>query len=298
MNWRFLDTGLGNAAFNMGVDEALLEGVRDGTSPPTLRTYVFSPPAFSIGYLQDLTRQIDPAICARHGIGWVRRPTGGRTVLHGWDLTYSVIASIDDLVPGGTITDAYKAVSGALVGGLRLLGVGAEFERPRRNEPREKIAKPCFTSISRYEVSCGGRKIIGSAQRVVGRYLLQHGSLPLSDPPHGPHEFVPGLGSEERARLGAELAARSTSLAQELGRPVSAAEAADALGRALEASLGRRLEPAGLSGRETARANSLMKDKYESSDWNERGPLGLSRTEERGEAQNHAHRAQKPLDMF
>jgi lipoate-protein ligase A len=278
MEWRFLDTGPGSAAFNMGVDEALLEGIRDGTSPPTLRTYTFSPPSFSIGYLQDLAREIDRETCAAHGIQWVRRPTGGRTVLHGWDLTYSVTASIDDIAAGGTISDAYRGVSTALIQGLFFLGVAAEFERPRRSEPRERVARPCFTSISRFEVSSRSRKIVGSAQRVIGRDFLQHGSLPLSEPPLGPHAFVPRLGREERAHLGEELRARSTSLSQELGREVSYAETGSALRKGFEKILVKTIASGALSGREGKRAEALCREKYAAREWNERGPTRISRT--------------------
>lgn len=276
--WRFLDTGAGTAAFNMGTDEALLAGVREGTSPPTLRIYRFVPPSFSIGYLQDITREIDLEECAAHGIDWVRRPTGGRTVLHGWDLTYSVAASIDDLAPGGTISDAYRLVSLGLVEGLLLVGVRAEFERPRKSDARERAARPCFTSISRYEVSSGGRKIVGSAQRVIGRHFLQHGSLPLSPPPRGPHEFIPRIDRKERTRLGEELAVRSTCLSRELGREVSYGQMGEALRRGFERVLGREILAGPVSAKESERAQELSLQRYKSREWNERGPVRVSGT--------------------
>jgi len=269
MTWRFLDTGKGSAAFNMAVDEALFTGVIDGSSPPTFRTYRWDPPCFSIGYNQDMNRQVDPRVCEMHGITRVRRFTGGRTVLHGWDLTYSVAAPVENIAPGETMPGAYAGISLALVRGLRSLGLSAEFARPSHRDPAGRSVKPCFTSVSRFEVSCRGRKIIGSAQRVVGNVLLQHGSLPLGSPPVGPHMFVPRMTGSERKRLDEELHKRSTCLSDELGRNVLYSEVRDALVRGFEEVFGTRFSRGDLSPAERANISRLEERKYLLSEWND-----------------------------
>ncbi len=269
MTWRFLDTAEGDPAFNMAVDEVLLEGVLAGRSPPTFRTYRWRPPAFSIGYFQDLEKQIDTGRCREQEIQWIRRPTGGRTVLHGWDLTYSVAAAVGDLASGAdSISDAYRVISMGLVEGLRLLGIDAEFTRPHVVDPAARTVKPCFTSISRFEVSAGGRKIVGSAQRVVAGSLLQHGSVPLVSPPRGPEYFVPGVGDHERSSLAGELAVRSVVLSELLESPVSYEEARDALRAGFAGVLGQELEPGSMSAEEELSVKLLSAGKYRSDDWN------------------------------
>jgi len=262
MDWRFLDTGEGGAAFNMSVDEALFRGLIDGSSPPTIRTYCWDPPSFSIGRNQDPDEQVDPRACKDHGITCVRRFTGGRTVLHGWDLTYSVIAAIDDIAPGEAVSGAYAKISLALVRGLEILGARAEFARPDLRDPAGRTPKPCFTSVSKFEVSCQGRKIIGSAQRVVGKVLLQHGSLPLVNPPAGPHLFVPGMTGRERNLLGEELEQHSTCLSAELGREILYSEVRDALVRGFEGVLGNELHCGGFSRLESENISALEVRKY------------------------------------
>jgi len=273
MTWRFLDTGTGDAAFNMAVDESLFQGVIAGTSPPTIRTYCWDPPSFSIGYFQKMEQQIDPLRCNNEGISRVRRLTGGRVVLHGWDLTYSVTAAVEEIAPGGTITDAYRVISLALVEGLHSLGAEAEYERPLLPGPaagRKRVGvKPCFTSTSRFEVSCAGRKIVGSAQRVIGNHLLQHGSLPLVTPPSGPHEFVPLLSETEKKRLGEELAARSVTLSEALGREVRYREVSDALVSGFRRILAVEITAGPLSDDECARCEELVQNKYSTPGWNE-----------------------------
>lgn len=269
MTWRFLDTGRGDPAFNMAVDDVLLQGVLDSASPPTIRTYQWQPPAFSIGYFQELDRQLDTGRCRRQGIAWIRRPTGGRTVLHGWDLTYAVAAAVRDVAgEGGSISDAYRVISMGLVEGLKALGVDAEFARPHIVDPAVKTAKPCFTSISRYEVSAGGRKIVGSAQRVVGGCFLQHGSLPLTFPPRGPHHFVPGHDEVEREAIAGELARRSVVLAELVGGPISYETVRDALRVGFERELGVTFDTGGLSDDELRRVKRLAAEKYGTEAWN------------------------------
>src|SRR5438093_13692851 len=102
----------------MAIDEAILAGCSEGTSPPTLRLYQFSPPCLSLGRFQDPERDADPAACAARGIEIVVRPTGGRAVLHWGDLVYAVTAPEDEPLVRGGIIRSYRRISEALLGGL------------------------------------------------------------------------------------------------------------------------------------------------------------------------------------
>ena len=171
-SWRYLDTGASSGTFNMALDEMLVDQVEAGHGP-ILRFYEWSPPAVSFGYAQDPEKEVDLDICRELGVDLVRRPTGGRAVLHWEELTYSVICPIDDVRVGGRIEDTYKRIGECLVSGLRGYGVEVELERAQVRQPRprgESAALPCFSSIARWEIKCQGRKLVGSAQR---RFSMQ-----------------------------------------------------------------------------------------------------------------------------
>ncbi len=168
----------------MAFDQRLVRELGDGTGLQTLRLYQWRPRAISLGYNQPL-EDIDLGKCAAEGIDVVRRPTGGRAILHAEELTYSVV-----MFPDGNIQHVYNRISRALIRGLALFGLAVDF---RRVQPafgtvyKSPSAVPCFTSSARYEIEWKGRKLVGSAQRRIqhgGReVVLQHGSL-LIGPAH------------------------------------------------------------------------------------------------------------------
>jgi len=174
--WRLLDTPPAPGAWNMAVDEALAESVRTG-GPPALRVYRWSPACLSLGRNQP-SDGYDRAEIARRGLHVVRRPTGGRAVLHHRELTYSVAARDGEL---GGPRQAYAAINRALVAGLARLGVPAHLQPAgARRAPLPSLA-PCFEQPVEGEVTAAGRKLVGSAQRRDRGILLQHGSLPIED---------------------------------------------------------------------------------------------------------------------
>ncbi len=229
--WRFIDTGTRDGPTNMAIDRALLEGIERRTSPPTIRVYAWAPPTVSVGYGQDASKELDLARCARDGVGVVRRPTGGRAVLHAGELTYSVAGPSGVPPLGDSIMTSYRAVARALVGGLEVLGVDAELApvptRPSRT--RRCASPPCFASAGRFEILVGGKKLVGSAQRRGEGSVLQHGSL-LIDGAHRGICDLARLGNEKhRERLRLSLASSTTDLESILGRPVCFAEVARAI---------------------------------------------------------------------
>jgi lipoyl(octanoyl) transferase len=226
--WRLLDTGALPASLNMAIDEALLHLHAKGKSPPTLRFYQWQPPAVSLGALQ---RQpgFDLGACRRLGLDVVRRPTGGRAVLHQHDLTYSVIAGTWEGIPV-TLAEAYQSLCRGLLEGFRLLGVEAELgqEKVRADQP-----DVCFLRSLMGDIVFGGKKFVGSAQTWSGSSLLQHGSI-LLEPQAETWAALLGTDAEARQRHCEDLKRRITSLREILGLvpPISTVMAAIAQGMA------------------------------------------------------------------
>ncbi|CAN5461889.1 hypothetical protein BH24GEM3_BH24GEM3_24960 [soil metagenome] len=160
----------------MALDEALMHSVRAG-APPVLRFYRWTPRCLSLGRNQPGRDRYDLERLAARGTEVVRRPTGGRAVLHDRELTYSVIAMEGVL---GSPRESYAAINRALAAGLRRLGVPAALQ-PRGSRAPVPSLSPCFREPAEGEVVAGGRKLIGSAQYREGGVMLQHGSLLLED---------------------------------------------------------------------------------------------------------------------
>jgi lipoate-protein ligase A len=223
----------------METDGLLAAGLLEGTAGPALRLYRWSPPALSLGFHQDISR-IDTAACAAAGVDVVRRPTGGRAVLHADELTYCVAMETG----GRGVMAVYRAVSAALVRGLRIFGVHTELVRSDPRLPvleREDASIPCFSSSARYEITWRGRKLVGSAQRRYTTHerdvVLQHGSI-LTGPAHRRlPEFV-AASPEVRARLREDLESRTTDLTSITGRAPDPDLLADAVRRGFEEEWG------------------------------------------------------------
>jgi lipoate-protein ligase A len=159
----------------MAVDEALLDSARAGHS--TLRLYGWEPACLSFGRNQTARGRYDGARAAERGIDVVRRPTGGRSVFHYRELTYSVTAPADSW---GGLREAYLRINRALAAGLRRLGAPAQVVEPGDGVPTPRpTVRACFRDPIPGEVVADGRKLIGSAQWRDGGALLQHGSLLL-----------------------------------------------------------------------------------------------------------------------
>jgi len=266
--WRLLiaDPLAGDGATNMAVDEAILEGVAAGTSPPTLRFYAWQPPCVSVGYAQSLPEVVDLDACRRDGVTWVRRPTGGRAILHVDELTYSVtVPALEARVRGGVV-ESYRRLSGGLLAGLRHLGLEAVQAEAMEGKMADASAA-CFDVPSHYEITARGKKLIGSAQVRRQRAVLQHGALPLC----GDVARLAGylrLLDDERLALGAELRRRAITLEEVLGHVPSPGEVVQALAQGFAQALNLRLEPGGLTPEEGRLARQLREKKYADGGWN------------------------------
>jgi lipoate-protein ligase A len=267
--WRLINSNCSDGATNMAIDESILFAVAEGTSPPTLRFYGWQPPCVSVGYAQPLRNEIDLAACRREGYTWVRRPTGGRAVLHIDELTYSVIAPLGEPRVAGDILTSYRRLSMGLIAGLGHLGCAARQagQEAGIGQPAGRAGQSaaCFDVPSPYEVIVGGRKLVGSAQARRRRVVLQHGALPLEGDVARLCDVL-ALPDRERTRLQAELRRRAVTLGEALGRRVSFEEARRALATGFAQALNLTLQPGELSSDERA-AMVLLREKHLEDEW-------------------------------
>ena len=177
-HWRLIINSPGEGSWNMAVDEAILEFVAKKEKLPTLRLYSWNPYCLSLGHAQPIA-DVNLQALKAYGWGMVRRPTGGKAILHADELTYSVIAPVDEPRVSGTVMESYQRLSRALLTALKILGIQAD-SKPKESANRKIPTNPiCFESPSDYEITSNGKKIIGSAQARRLRGVLQHGSIPL-----------------------------------------------------------------------------------------------------------------------
>ena len=178
MEWRIYTDGALPGPDNMARDSHLLDQVEAG-APPALRLYGWAGHVLSVGHAQKVGREINLAACAQRGVPLVRRPTGGRAVLHGDDLTYAVIAPTGLPPFEGGILPVYKALAEVFTHFLRGLGLEPRAKEYAGREQAALASAICFATPAAFEMLVDGRKLIGSAQRMRQRAFLQHGSLPL-----------------------------------------------------------------------------------------------------------------------
>jgi lipoate-protein ligase A len=238
-----IEPALTGAACMRG-DAELLEAHTDDT-PVTLRLYTWIRPTVSVGFMQKPEELLDLDACSAGGIDVVRRPTGGRAILHWEEITYAVVASARDGRFGTNLASAHDVIGECLAAALGRLGIAAELSRPGRDPRRLGLRQPCFASTGRSELLVGGRKLVGSAQRRRAHAFLQHGSLLI-----GPaHEGLVDLLRDARrdACVAAEMQDRlrrdTTTLRALLGRDPDFAELAGALVAGFCTRLGLAPEP-------------------------------------------------------
>lgn len=234
--WFLLQDGPASGAENMARDEFLLD--RAGRIP-VLRLYMFHPPALTIGYHQDPARILDPVALEGGEVDVVRRITGGRALLHEGELTYSVSAGRDSELFGAGLLETYMKISEALREALRSLGVEAVISRGRAFERAGGPDLPCLVSACRYEITVGGRKIAGSAQRRGSAAFLQHGSILIGPGSAAIANFLKGEWDF--------LESRTTCVSEQLGRGVAADEMGASLKDAFTSVFGITWMPLRLS---------------------------------------------------
>jgi lipoate-protein ligase A len=282
--WRLIQSPPAYGAWNMAVDEAILESVITGVSPPTLRLYSWEPACLSLGYTQPFV-DVDHKALKKYGWELVRRPTGGRAILHGDELTYSVIGTEKDPRLAGGVLESYSNLSFAFLEALRLLGIHAQaLEKPPaqtvlsknlsvdRSTPRKAANQNpvCFEVPSNYEITVGGKKIVGSAQVRRKEAVLQHGTFPLSGDLKRIIQVLKFRDEAARQRVTSRLLEHATTAEEAARRIITWQEAANAFIRGFSDVLNLELEPGELTADEYSSTKELVVEKYTNPDWTER----------------------------
>lgn len=279
VEWRLIKDSYHNGFINMAVDEAIMIAHKNGLISPTIRFYQWSPPAVSLGYFQDLKKEINVKVCQDIGIDIVRRPTGGKAVLHDQELTYSFIIKENDPLVNDSILETYKKISGGIIRGLSYLGIKAELVPLRgklENHLLDRSDKArihhldfksiCFSVPSQYEVQVEGKKIVGSAQVRKGGVVLQHGSLLIKLEKDKLFSVFNFPSVQIREKLKSKF--KATSLEEILKRKIDFSELSNILPRGFEEEFGVRLVESKLTEPEENIFKDLLENKYLTYEWN------------------------------
>lgn len=251
--WRVLVDGYRSGPENMARDHALALEREPGVG--VLRIYGWARPTVSFGRNEPARGLYDPGAADREGVRFVRRPTGGRAVLHDEEITYCVVSPPR---AWGGVRDAYKAINRGLVTALRVLGVDARLAgAPEGGEP-PLSAGPCFQIPAEGEIVARGRKLVGSAQARVEGALLQHGSVLLS----GSQDSLARIGPEAAAEAGA----RPVTLRSLLGSVPAWNDLVGALVDGFSGALGGGWDQSDFTSGEI-RAAADLRARYASEEW-------------------------------
>lgn len=264
MAWRLLDFQNRDIFENMAIDESIFHETIKNRKHPTIRFYSSRPAAVSIGYFQDMRKEVNIEKCNRAGVDVVRRITGGKAVFHCNEITYCVVAGDQEKIFPSDISGTYKVISKCLARGLAYLGIRADLAEGGRVGAGEELKSCCFSVTSKNELLVGGRKICGSAQVRRRGGFLQHGSLLLAfDPGETASLLLPARTPEQVEKLREAV----TAINEELVSPVDVQEIYLHLKKGVTDELGVDLFKETLMPAEEILKNELMK-KYIDVNWN------------------------------
>lgn len=249
----------------MATDCAIFEAVCAGREPPTIRLYGWEPMCLSLGYGQR-SRDVDMEQLRARGWQLVRRPTGGKAILHGDELTYSLCLPINHPLAAGSIVDSYQRIGAGLACGLEGLGLAiiSELKDPRDNSGTGPV---CFEIASHYEITVGGRKLVGSAQMRRKGGLLQHGTIPLCGDVGRICDVLSFERDEERESQRQSVRERAVTLASTMASPPSWDDVADAIASGVEQTYGYDMLCQALSCDEIDRVETLMAERFANREW-------------------------------
>jgi lipoate-protein ligase A len=245
--FRLLKTGYHDGYYNMGLDEALLESVSEGASPPCLRLYGWEPPAVSVGYFQSLREEVDLDACKSRGIDAVRRISGGGAVFHNQELTYSLVLPESHPLTVKDINTSYEQFCAGIIAGLSLLGLETRF-------------------VPINDIQAGNRKLSGNAQTRRMGCVLQHGTILLDNDVDLMFELLRVPSEKLKGKLVEDIKSRVTSL-KALGAAASFEKAADALAEGFRRVLDLDFLPSVPTDTEDRRAQVLATEKFSTRDW-------------------------------
>jgi lipoate-protein ligase A len=256
IEWRLLMSPPATGRRNMAVDEAILGAVAAGHAPPTLRLYAWEPACLSLGHAQS-AEVVDAEALADAGWDVVRRPTGGRALLHTDEVTYSIAGLETTSGLAGGVLPSYRQLSRGLHAGLTRLGLHPDPPALAVRGEVDRLNPVCFEVPSAYEITVGGKKLIGSAQLRRRGSVLQHGSMPLCG---DLTRVVQGLrypDEDSRRQAAGRLLQHATTVEQLLGRIVPFDEAAMALVQGFADALGWSISRGDLTPEERSSSAEL-----------------------------------------
>jgi lipoate-protein ligase A len=268
-HWRLLITPPSPGSWNMAVDEAILDSISQNLSLPCLRLYSWDPPCLSIGYAQPIA-DIDRPRLAELGWDWVRRPTGGRAILHTDELTYAVIAPMTESRVSGSVLESYLRLSKPLLSALHSLNIPALAQPVSTSRKKQDPAAVCFEVPSNYEIIVEGKKLVGSAQARRKNVVLQHGTLPLYGDLTRIINVLAYENNDQRREAASRLLSHATTVEAVLGEKIDWKRAAEVFIAAFESELDLNFSEQGLSVEESAGVENLRNAKYEHASWLER----------------------------
>lgn len=253
--WRLLELETHDPYMNMAIDEAILTAKTANHVVNTIRFYRWNPSAVSIGKFQKLENEVWLENCRKHGVGFVRRITGGGAVYHdaGDEITYSVVASKEDL-EASSITEVYARTYSGLAEALHILGIRADFS--------EGNAKVCPN------LTVNGRKISGSSQSHKHGTVLQHGTLLIDVDFERMFAFLRVPWAKTCMEIVDVAKQKITSVKTELGKEIAIEQVSGALVEGFQNALGIELVEDSLSVYELDIALKLAKEKYATDEWN------------------------------
>jgi len=220
VDWQLIEYKSLPGKNNMEVDLDLVKNSKPDS--PILRFYGWNPYCISLGANQSYN-EINTSLANKNSIDVVKRPTGGRAILHAEELTYSVVMPNSNSVSGKIL---YEYISNAIVNGLRnynekLNKVELENKSPNfSNLLKESAGSLCFASTAKSEIKYDGKKLVGSAQRKLGSTILQHGSILIGDFHQNLVKFL-NIEEEEKSKLEFEIAEKTTEISTILSEDVN-----------------------------------------------------------------------------
>ena len=245
---------------NMAIDEAMLL-TQKASAQPTLRFYDWLHPAFSFGYFQRISEEVDVSACDTHGIELVRRMTGGGTVIHGWDVTYTIIVPHGSGMFPKDISAAYCAISDCLINGLQRLGIDVahQIEKPTAGD----APNICLTNPAQYDTLLHGKKIAGVSQRRNQVGVMYQGYIALDLPTSDVLVLASRQVSFDHVAVG-----KSTAINQCRSVPIHRKQLEDAVVVGFQETLDIEFVEVEPLPEEIENAEALAQTKYRSAEWN------------------------------
>jgi lipoate-protein ligase A len=266
--WRLIIDPPASGSWNMAVDDALLEAAQGDSYIPTLRLYSWNPPCLSLGHAQHI-REVNREALIKMGWDLVRRPTGGRAILHIDELTYSITGNTEQPILKGGILESYQKISQTFIQMLQKYSLDPR-SREESQQAKNQVEPVCFEIPSNYEITVAGKKIIGSAQARRKNAILQHGAIPLTGDISRIIKVLAYSDEDSRKNAALRVLSRATTIENQTGKSISWHQSAMDLVRAFEETHNLFLIKGELTAEEAVSAKRIELEKYGNKTWNER----------------------------